>query len=61
MIIQKCSKSWDIIEPMVKAQWWINCKDVVKRTLDDANSGKIKLLPEFQKQTLFAFLENIKD
>ena len=61
MVIQKCSKSGDIIEPMVKAQWWINCKDVAKRAIDDVNSGKIKIIPEFHKQTLFAFLENIRD
>lgn len=61
MVIQKCSKSGDIIEPMVKAQWWINCQDVAKRAINDVNSGKIKLLPEFQKQTLFSFLENIQD
>ena len=61
MVIQKCSKSGDIIEPMVKAQWWINCKDVAKRAMDDVNSGKLKIIPEFHKQTLFAFLENIRD
>ena len=61
MVIQKCSKSGDIIEPMVKAQWWINCKDVAKRTKDDVNSGKIKIIPEFHKQTLFGFLDNIRD
>ena len=61
MVIQKCSKSGDIIEPMVKAQWWINCKDVAKRTMDDVNSGKLKIIPEFHKQTLFSFLENIRD
>ena len=61
MVIQICSKSGDIIEPMVKAQWWINCKDVAKRTMDDVNSGKLKIIPEFQKQTLFSFLENIRD
>ena len=61
MVIQKCSKSGDIIEPMVKAQWWINCKDVAKRAMDDVNSGKLKIIPEFHKQTLFSFLENIRD
>ena len=61
MNIQKCSKSGDIIEPMVKDQWWINCKDVAKRAMDEVNSGKIKIIPEFHKQTLFSFLENIKD
>ena len=61
MVLQKCSKSGDIIEPMVKAQWWVNCKDVAKRTIDDVNSGKIKIVPEFHKTTLFAFLDNIRD
>jgi len=61
MVIQVCSKTGDIIEPMVKAQWWINCKEVAKRAMDDVNSGKLKILPEFHKQTLFAFLENIRD
>jgi valyl-tRNA synthetase len=30
MVIQKCSKSGDIIEPMVKSQWWIKCKQFAK-------------------------------
>ena len=46
---------------MVKAQWWINCKDVAKRAIDDVNTGKLKILPEFHKQTLFDFLDNIRD
>jgi hypothetical protein len=61
MVLQKCSKTGDIIEPMVKAQWWIDCKEVAKRTIDDVNSGKLKIIPEFQKQTLFGFLDNIRD
>ena len=61
MVLQKCSKSGDIIEPMVKAQWWINCKDVAKRAIDDVKKGNLKILPEFHKQTLFDFLDNIRD
>ena len=61
MVIQKCSKSGDIIEPMLKEQWWINCKDVAKRATDDINSGKIKIIPEFHKQSLFSFIDNIRD
>ena len=29
--------------------------------MDDVNSGKLKILLEFHKQTLFAFLENLTD
>ena len=61
MVIQKCSKSGDIIEPMVKAQWWVNCKNVAKRAIDEVNSGILKIVPDFHKQTLFSFLENIRD
>ena len=61
MVLQKCSKSGDIIEPMVKPQWWINCKEVAKRAIDDINYGKLKIIPEFHKQTLFDFLKNIRD
>ena len=61
MVLQRCSKTGDIIEPMVKAQWWIDCKEVAKRTMDEVNSGKIKIIPEFQKATLFGFLEKIRD
>ncbi|MCQ2819304.1 MAG: valine--tRNA ligase [archaeon] len=60
MVIQRCSKTGDIIEPMVKAQWWINCDDVAKRTIEEVNNGKIKIIPEFHKQTLFGFLNNIQ-
>ena len=61
MVLQRCSKTNDIIEPLVKAQWWINCKEVANRAIQDVNNGKLVIIPEFQKSTLFGFLENIRD
>jgi valyl-tRNA synthetase len=61
MVLQRCSKTEDIIEPMVKSQWWVNCKAVAARAIEDVKSGNLKIVPEFQKRTLFEFLENIRD
>lgn len=61
MVVQICSKTGDIIEPMVKPQWWINCKEVAARGVEDVKSNKLKIVPEFQKVTWFSFLENIRD
>ena len=31
MQIPICSRSGDIIEPMLKPQWWVNCKVAAKQ------------------------------
>ena len=46
---------------MDKAQWCINCKQVAKRAIDEVKSEILKVIPEFHIQTLFSFLENIRD
>ena len=61
MVLQKCSKSGDIIEPLIKPQWWINCKDVAARGVKDVETGKLKIVPDFQKTLWNSFLNNIRD
>ena len=34
---------------------------ICKRAIDEVNSGILKVIPEFHIQTLFSFLENIRD
>lgn len=55
------NRTGDIIEPMVKPQWWINCKDVAARALEDARTGKLRILPDFQNKMWNEFLGNIRD
>lgn len=40
------SRSKDIIEPIVKAQWYIKCDNMAKRALDVVENGELKLIPE---------------
>eukprot|EP00419_Tripos_fusus_P065740 CAMPEP_0172910742 /NCGR_PEP_ID=MMETSP1075-20121228/185202_1 /TAXON_ID=2916 /ORGANISM="Ceratium fusus, Strain PA161109" /LENGTH=1057 /DNA_ID=CAMNT_0013768925 /DNA_START=20 /DNA_END=3193 /DNA_ORIENTATION=- len=56
-----CSRSKDIIEPYLKPQWWMNCKDLAHQSVMALRDGKLKILPEFHHQTWYHWLENIQE
>nr|KAJ0216402.1 hypothetical protein LSAT_V11C300142940 [Lactuca sativa] len=44
-----CSRSNDVIEPMIKPQWYVNCNGIAKEALNDVmdeNNKKIDILPK---------------
>jgi len=61
MSLQKCSRSGDVIEPMLKKQWFVNCDEMAARALKLVETGEIELKPEWHKKTYKHFLENIRD
>jgi len=61
MRVPLCSRSKDIIEPMLKPQWWMNCKELAEKSVNAVRSGELKILPEFHHQTWYHWLENIQD
>jgi valyl-tRNA synthetase len=56
-----CSRSKDIIEPYLKPQWWMNCKELADKSVKAVREGELKILPEFHHQTWYHWLENIQD
>lgn len=61
MRLGKCSKSGDIIEPMLKPQWYVDCKDMAKRSVDAVRNKELIIQPESHERTWFEWLENIQD
>lgn len=61
MRIGFCSRSKDIVEPMLKPQWWMNCKDLAKQSYDAVVEKRLKILPEFYEQTWYRWLGDIRD
>jgi valyl-tRNA synthetase len=45
MRIGICSRSGDVIEPLIKPQWYVDCKDMAKRSTDAVRSGDLKIVP----------------
>ena len=61
MRIGKCAKTGDIIEPLIKPQWWVDCKDLAKRSADAVRNKELKLIPSFHEGEWFRWLDNIQD
>lgn len=55
-----CSRSGDIIEPMLTPQWYVNCNSMAERAVKAVRGGDLKIVPEFHEQTWYRWLENIK-
>jgi len=56
-----CSRSGDILEPMITPQWYVNCDNMAKRAVDAVRNGELKIVPEEHEKTWFQWLENIRD
>jgi valyl-tRNA synthetase len=49
MSLGTCSRSGDIIEPLLKPQWWVNCKSMAARSVEAVKKKELKIIPEFQE------------
>ena len=57
-----CSRSGDIIEPLIKPQWYVKCSGMAEAAVDAVRSGGLTLLPPgLHDATWFSWLENIQD
>ena len=56
-----CSRSGDILEPMITPQWYVSCDNMAKRACDAVRSGELKIEPKEHEKTWFQWLENIRD
>jgi len=56
-----CSRSGDIIEPMLTPQWYLNCNSMAKRATDAVRNGELKIVPAAQEATWFNWLDNSRD
>lgn len=56
-----CSRSKDVIEPMLKPQWWVNCQQMGSDACEAVRDGRLEIIPKEFEGTWFRWLENIRD
>ena len=61
MVLPICSRSKDIIEPILKPQWYVNCKDMAERSIKAVRSKELRILPETFESTWYRWLEDSRD
>ncbi|RIA84259.1 tRNA synthetases class I-domain-containing protein [Glomus cerebriforme] len=61
MRIAICSRSGDVIEPLLQPQWYLKCKDMAQRALHDVESENIVIKPSHHTEEWNRWLRNIQD
>ncbi|KAE8983535.1 putative valine--tRNA ligase, cytoplasmic [Phytophthora rubi] len=56
-----CSRSGDVIEPLLMPQWYVDCSAMAKRAADNVRNGVMTIEPKLHAHTWFFFLDNIQD
>ncbi|KAK3893142.1 hypothetical protein Pcinc_003015 [Petrolisthes cinctipes] len=61
MVIPVCSRSKDIIEPMIKPQWYVKCSEMARKAIEAVESGELEIIPEMHKKTWYHWMNEIRD
>ena len=61
MQIPVCTRTGDIVEPLLKPQWYVDCKEAAQRAVEAVRTGELSILPKEHENTWYRWLENIHD
>ena len=61
LVLGRCQRSHDVIEPRLKTQWFIRTGPLAERALDATRSGRTRILPERFEKTWEHWLTTIRD
>ncbi|XP_014227475.1 valine--tRNA ligase isoform X2 [Trichogramma pretiosum] len=61
MALSICSRSKDVVEPLIKPQWYVKCDDMAAKAKEVVENGELKIVPEQFKKTWYYWMEGIRD
>jgi valyl-tRNA synthetase len=61
MLIGRCQRSSDVIEPRLKTQWFVRTKPLAEASLAVTRSGETRILPEHFEKVWEHWMTNIRD
>nr|XP_012217510.1 PREDICTED: valine--tRNA ligase, mitochondrial-like isoform X1 [Linepithema humile] len=64
MILPRCSRTYDIVEYLLKEQWFVRCTAMAKRAHEAMKDGKLRINPsdgDIHEQLWHNWLENARD
>ncbi len=61
MVVPFCSRSKDVVEPIIKPQWYVKCDEMAASAIKAVQSGELKIIPEMHVKTWDHWMEGIRD
>ena len=50
-----------VVEPMIKEQWFVKMRDLIKPAIEGVKNGEIRLIPSSIEKTYYHWTDNIRD
>ncbi|XP_068455166.1 valine--tRNA ligase, mitochondrial [Clinocottus analis] len=61
MTLPICSRSGDVIEPLLKRQWFVSCEEMGQKAIQAVEDGQLEITPHYYTKTWKNWLSNISD
>ncbi|XP_017879965.1 valine--tRNA ligase [Ceratina calcarata] len=61
MVVPMCSRSKDVVEPLMKPQWYVRCNEMAAKAMDAVKTDELKIIPSQYKKIWYHWMENIRD
>ncbi|XP_060095119.1 valine--tRNA ligase [Heteronotia binoei] len=61
MVVPICSRSKDVVEPLLKPQWYVRCDTMARGAAEAVRRGDLHIVPDFHLKTWFNWMDNIRD
>ena len=61
MKVPRCDRSKDVIEPIIRPQWWMRMRGMADAAIDVVKRKEIVIRPESAEKSYFRWLEDIND
>ncbi|XP_048263293.1 valine--tRNA ligase, mitochondrial isoform X2 [Bombus terrestris] len=61
MYVPLCSRSHDVIEYLLKEQWFIKCESMAQKALQAVEQGHLKIIPNTYEKPWYDYLNNNRD
>ncbi|EAT33621.1 AAEL014099-PA [Aedes aegypti] len=61
MILPVCSRSKDVVEFLLRPQWFVRCEEMARRAVEAVQCGQLKIVPNHFEKDWFRWLENCHD
>ncbi|KAH1003406.1 hypothetical protein HUJ04_003343 [Dendroctonus ponderosae] len=61
MVVPICSRSKDVVEPMLKPQWYVSCSEMATKAVQAVENKELRIIPEQQVKTWNHWMEGIRD
>ncbi|KAJ3144593.1 hypothetical protein HDU89_008154 [Geranomyces variabilis] len=61
MSLPLSERTGNVVEQLLKPQWWVDCKEMAVTALDAVKSGKLEIVPQPSEREWYRWMESIQD